>query len=117
MKPQVQLNEQVQIWKTTYLLYSSRKNPNQCHGRSSENPRGRGFLEVKILEAKDEAKLEFPGGMGEGLQNKKTFYGSSIDISRTAHCITTVCSMNPSMAIHARLLSSKTLLAAYLFIS
>ena len=25
-------------------------------------PRGRGFLEAKILEAKDKAKLEFPGG-------------------------------------------------------
>ena len=30
---------------------------------------GGGVLKVKILEAKYEAKLEFPGGMG--LQNKK----------------------------------------------
>ena len=43
------------------------------HGRSLEIPRGRGVLKVKILEAKYEAKLEYPGGMGGGGgQNKKT---------------------------------------------
>ena len=30
-------------------------------GRLSEIPRGRGVLQAKILEAKYEAKLEFPG--------------------------------------------------------
>ena len=33
------------------------------------HPGGRGVLEAKSLEAKYEAKLEFPGGMG--VQNKK----------------------------------------------
>ena len=40
---------------------------------------GGGVLKVKILEAKYEAKLEFPGGEG-GVQNKKTFRGGSMDI-------------------------------------
>ena len=31
-------------------------------GRSLEIPKGRGVLQAKILEAKYEAKLEFPGG-------------------------------------------------------
>ena len=39
-----------------------------------EIPRGRGVLEVKFLEAKYEAKLEFPGG-GTGMQNKKPSVG------------------------------------------
>ena len=47
------------------------KNPYPPHGRSSEIPRGRGILKAKILEAKYEAKLEFPrGGGGEGVQKK-----------------------------------------------
>ena len=44
------------------ILCSSRKLPYPPHGRSSEMPRGRGFLKVKILEVKYGAKLEFPGG-------------------------------------------------------
>ena len=47
------------------ISYSSRKNPYPPHGRSLEIPRGRGVLTVKILEAKYEAKLEFPGGRGQ----------------------------------------------------
>ena len=43
---------------------SFRKNPYPPNGRSSEIPRERGVLKVKILEAKYEAKLEFPGGRG-----------------------------------------------------
>ena len=43
-------------------MYSSRKNPYPPHGRSLEIPIGRGVLKVKILEAKYEAKLEFPRG-------------------------------------------------------
>ena len=39
---------------------------------------GRGVLKVKILEAKYEAKLEFPEG--RGVENKKTFHGGSMDI-------------------------------------
>ena len=54
-------------------MYSSRKNPYPPHGRSSEILRGRGFLLAKILEAKYEAKLEFPGGMG--VQNKRPSVG------------------------------------------
>ena len=42
----------------------SRKNPYPPHRRSSEIPRGRGVLKAKILEAKYEAKLDFPGGRG-----------------------------------------------------
>ena len=60
------------------LLCSSRKNPSPLHGRSLEIPRGRGVLKVKILEAKYEAKLEFPGGRGDAKQ--KTFHGGSMDI-------------------------------------
>ena len=37
-----------------------------------------GVLKVKILEAKYEAKLEFPGE--RGVQNKKTFRGGSMDV-------------------------------------
>ena len=37
-----------------------------------------GGREVNILEAKYEAKLEFPGGMGAAKQ--KTFCGGSMDI-------------------------------------
>ena len=42
-----------------------------------EIPRGRGILEAKILEAKYEAKLEFPRG-GGGVQKK--ICGGSMDI-------------------------------------
>ena len=59
-------------------MCSSRKTPYPPHGRSSEIPRARGILKVKILEAKYEAKLEFPGGMG--VQNQKTFREGSMDI-------------------------------------
>ena len=52
-------------------MHSSRKNPYPPHGRSLEIPRGRGVLEVKILEAKYKAKLEFPEGGGGGVQSKK----------------------------------------------
>ena len=40
-----------------------------------EIPEGRGVLKAKILEAKYEAKLEFPGGGGGGwwgVQNKES---------------------------------------------
>ena len=55
-------------------MCSSRKNPYPPHGRSSEIPRGSGVLKVKILEAKYEAKLEFPRGTG-GVQSKKLLWG------------------------------------------
>ena len=42
--------------------------------------RGRGVLKVTILEAKYEAKLEFPGGGGVGGVKQKTFCGGSMDI-------------------------------------
>ena len=40
---------------------------------SLEIPRGRGVLKVKILEAKYEAKMEFPGE--GGVQNRKPSVG------------------------------------------
>ena len=67
------------------ILCSSKRNPYPPHGRSSEIPRGRGVLKVKILEAKYEAKLEFPGGR-EGAK-QKTFYGGVWTFSRTAHSL------------------------------
>ena len=45
-------------------MNSSRKNPSPPLGRSSEIPRGREVLKVKLLEEKYEAKLQFPGGTG-----------------------------------------------------
>ena len=60
-------------------LYSSRKNPYPPHARSLEIPRGRGVLETKSLEAKYEAKLEFPGrGGGGGLQTKNLLWGLEV---------------------------------------
>ena len=47
-------------------MCSYRKNPYPPQGRSSEIPRRRGLLNAKILEAKYEAKLEFPEGRGGG---------------------------------------------------
>ena len=47
------------------------------HGRLSEIPRGRVVLKVKILEAKYEAQLEFPGGR----------WGAKHTFSGTAHYI------------------------------
>ena len=48
-----------------------------------EIPRGSGVLRVKILEAKYEAKLEFPGGMGDA--KRKTFPGGSTDVFLELH--------------------------------
>ena len=46
-----------------------------------EIPRGRGVLKAKILEAKYEAKLEFPGRIRMGDAKQKTFHGGgSMDI-------------------------------------
>ena len=70
-------------------MCSSRKNPYPPHGRSSEIPRGRGVLKVKILEAKYEAKLEFPGG--KGVQNKKPSVGGVWIFSETAKYQATKC--------------------------
>ena len=47
------------------------------HGRSLGIPRGRGVLQDKILEAKYEAKLEFPEGRWGGGSKAKTFRGGS----------------------------------------
>ena len=46
---------------------------------------GGGGLEVKILEAKNETKLEFPGGGGGGVQNKKPSMGEVWIFSGTKH--------------------------------
>ena len=61
--------------RSTVEMHSSRKNPYPPHGRSSEIPRGRGVLEAKILEAKYEAKLQFPGGRGGGGAKQKIPWG------------------------------------------
>ena len=54
-------------------MCSFRKNHYPPHGRwSSEISWGRGVLKVKILGAKYEAKLEFPGGGGGGDRGCKT---------------------------------------------
>ena len=65
-----------------HIFCSSRKNPYPPYGRSLEIPRGRGVLKVKMLEAKYEAKLEFPGGTGGAKQ--KTFRGGRWLFSGTA---------------------------------
>ena len=55
--------------------------PYPPQGRSLEICWGRGVLDVKILEAKYEARLEFPGGRGGGGGAKhKTFHWGSMDI-------------------------------------
>ena len=54
-------------------MCSCRKNPYPPHRGSSEIPRGRGVLKATMLEAKYEAKLEFPGGAG--VQNKRPRVG------------------------------------------
>ena len=63
-------------------MCSSRKNPYPPHGRSLEIPRGRGVLKAKILEAKYEAKLEFPGGTGGAKQKNLPWgeYGYSLEL-------------------------------------
>ena len=69
------------------------------YGRSSEIPRGRGDLKAKIVEAKCEANLEFPGerccgGRGGGVpkQQKKPsvggiliFYGTAQFMAKLDH--------------------------------
>ena len=70
-------------------LGSSRKNLYPPHGRSTEIRRVRGVLKVKILEAKYEAKLEFPGEMGDAKQN--TFCGGSMDIFWNYKFMTSSC--------------------------
>ena len=67
-------------------MCSSRKNPYLPKVRSLEIPRERGVLNVKNLEAKYEAKLEFPGG--RGVQNKKPSVGGVWIFSKTAQCLT-----------------------------
>ena len=58
------------------------KNPFSPHGRSLELPTGRGILKFKILEAKYEAKLEFPGGGGGngGCKTKNLLWGGGDNI-------------------------------------
>ena len=80
------------IATTGVVMCSARKNPYPPpYGRSSEIPRGRGDLKAKIVEAKCEANLEFPGerccgGRGGGCQNnKKTICGGNIDIFMEQH--------------------------------
>ena len=75
-------NFKVNGW--SFKLCSSRKNSYLPHGRLSEDPQGKGVLQVKILEAKYEANLEFLGG-GRG-QNKKPSMGEVWIFSGTAHC-------------------------------
>ena len=59
-------------------------NPYPPHGRPSEIPSGRGeILKVKSLEAKYEAKPEFP--RGRGVQNKNPSVGGMWIFSETAH--------------------------------
>ena len=57
-------------------------------------PRGRGILKVKFLEAKYEAKLEFPGG--RGCINKKPSVGEVWIFSGTAQSKFTLIEWTPS---------------------
>ena len=59
-------------------MRSSRKNPYPPNGRSLDILRVRGVLGFKLLEAKYEAKLEFPGG--RRCAKQKTLRGRSMDI-------------------------------------
>jgi len=43
------------LFHSCYYCVAPEKNPYPPHGRSSEIPRGRGFLKAKMLEAKYEA--------------------------------------------------------------
>ena len=61
------------------------KNPYPPHGRSLEIPRG----EVKILEAKYEAKLEFPRGTGGAKQ--ETFHWGEYVYFLELHIILNTC--------------------------
>ena len=63
--------------------------PNSPHGRSSEIPWGRGILKAKILDAKYEAKVGFPGGTGGARQ--KTFHGGVWIFYETAQYSTASC--------------------------
>ena len=68
------------------ILCSSRKNPSTHPMEGHWKFLWGGGLKVKILEAKYEAKLEFPGGGGMGVQNKKPSVGEGWIFSGTAHC-------------------------------
>ena len=60
------------------------------HGRSSEIPRGRGCLKFNILEAKYEAKLEFPGEEqrgGGGGAKQETCGGYGYFLLHNLHCV------------------------------
>ena len=54
------------------------------YGRSKLIPRGTGVLKAKVIEAKYEAKLEFPGGRGLQIKQKILLcgeYGYSLEPS------------------------------------
>ena len=55
------------LWATDCAVPEKKTHP--PYGRSLEIPRGPGVLKVKILEAKYEAKLEFPEGWGYKTKN------------------------------------------------
>ena len=79
------------------IMCSSRKNPYPPQGRSSEIPRGRGVLKVKILEAKYEDKLKFPGrrvgGGGGGVACEHTYFRLLL-LSMTARNTDLIASVN-----------------------
>ena len=56
-------------------MCGSRKYPFTPNGRSLEILRGREVVKAKLLGEEYEAKLEFPGEGGGGLQYKKHFCG------------------------------------------
>ena len=55
------------------------------YGRSKLIPRGTGVLKAKVIEAKYEAKLEFPGGRGLQIKQKKHSGRGVWIFSRTQH--------------------------------
>ena len=66
------------LLQTCKIVQFQEKNPHPPQVRSSEIPRGRGVLKAKILEAKHDAKVEFPSG-GGGDTKQKTFCGESMN--------------------------------------
>ena len=79
-----------QLLYLSITLCSSRKNPYRPQGGSSENSRGRWVLKAKILEAKYEGKMEFPGELAGGLKQKPSVGGVWI-FSGTAHFVVLMC--------------------------
>ena len=73
MKSRMKLNEQVQIWESSFLLCSSRKKIRTHPMEGHRNILGEGVLKSMKLNC------NFLGGLGEGVAAKqKTFHGGLV---------------------------------------